>query len=232
MKKKMSRILTWNIGSFVFLKYGKYFGFRTGNKDEYFRPDVNGDLVSKTIEKINPDFLYLQEFWSPKDANQIECLKKYPHKMFLDMWYRKKGVLIASKKPFSFKMINRIPIVNYKGCNIIPIHLNSYIAAKRFRQEAAIERVLPDLKGKEILMGDTNLWEIKNIFLFSKDRQTYIKFTRSLTDISKKIESTNFFGFATDKVFASKDLKIGKISSPRIRGSFMDHDLIYFDLEI
>lgn len=70
----MLRICTWNIGCFSFLKYVKYFEIKfKGQKiiHEYFQPKINGNFVSKHIEQINPDIIFLQEFYFPKDTESI-----------------------------------------------------------------------------------------------------------------------------------------------------------------
>ena len=127
----MTRILTWNIGSFVFLKFGKYLEYPPKASHEYFHPEINAKLVSDSLSKIDPDFLFLQEFWNPSDAKNIEYLKEYPYQQYLDMWYRKESTLIASKKPFSVEMMEGFPLVMWGGLKMVPIHLNSYSSEKR-----------------------------------------------------------------------------------------------------
>ena len=225
----MFRIMSWNIGSFVFLKYGKYFGGITGNQHEYFQPNLNGDLVSNTIKNINPDFLYLQEFWFTEDAEKIDFLKEYPHRVFLDMWYRKSGALIAGKKPFSQKLIQDFHIITCENFTIVPVHLNSFNFSKRLEEINKLCEVLSTMTHPTILLGDTNIWSRKNKFLFSKDKQGYLKLIEFFVDASKNIASTTFYGFGLDKIFISKDVAIETIISPKIRGRFMDHYPIYID---
>lgn len=228
----MFRIMSWNIGSFVFLKFGKYFGGITGNQHEYFQPNLNGDLVSDTIKNINPDFLYLQEFWFTEDADKIDSLREYPHRIFLDMWYRKSGAMIASKKPFSQKLIHDFHIITYQNLTIIPIHLNSFNFSKRLKEIEKLHEILSATAHPIILLGDTNIWSRKNKFLFLKDKLGYLKLTELLIDASKNIISTCFFGFGLDKIFVSKDVMIKAVMSPKIRGRFMDHYPIYLDAKL
>ena len=221
--------MSWNIGSFVFLKYGKYFGGITGNQHEYFQPNLNRDLVSNAIKNINPDFLFLQEFWFTEDAEKIDFLKEYPYRVFLDMWYRKNGALIASKKPFQQKLVHDFSIITCENLTIIPIHLNSFNFSKRYKEIEKLHGILSATAHPIILIGDTNIWSRKNKFLFSKDKQGYLRLAESLVDASKDIVSTNFFGFGLDKIFVSRDVVIEAVMSPKIRGRFMDHYPIYID---
>ena len=226
------RIMSWNIGSFVFLKYGKYFGGLTGDQHEYFQPNLNGNLISNVTQDINPDFLYLQEFWFPKDAKKIKILEEYPHQVFIDTWYRRSGVLIASKKQFSQKLIAGFPIITCDDFTIIPIHLNSFSSSIRLKEIKKLCEILSIVTQPIVLLGDTNIWSRKNLFLFSKDKEGYLKLTESLIDASKNIMSTNFFGFGLDKIFVSKAITIETVASPKIRGKFMDHYPIYIDANL
>ena len=121
-----TRFLTWNIGSFYFLKFGSFFGFKSHDAFEYYQPKKNNKLVSNFIKSIDPDFIYLQEFYNPSDEHTIEYLKEYPYRVFLDMWYRKKGALIAGKKPFQHKQVDGINHIYYEELTILPIHFNSF----------------------------------------------------------------------------------------------------------
>ena len=86
----------------------------------------------ESIEKINPDFLFLQEFYSPLDASQIESLKEYPHKIYLDMWYRKQSTLIASKKPITLEMIKEekkladLPLIKQSRLSVMLISKENF----------------------------------------------------------------------------------------------------------
>jgi len=213
------------------MKYAKHIGFASKDEYEYFQPDVNAHLVSNTIKTIDPDFLFLQEFWNPSDADTIEQLKEYPYRQFLDMWYRKSGACIASKKPFSIEIIDGFSIVHYENLNIIPIHLNSFSPLKRLEETTILNKISKSLSEKTIILGDTNIWSRKNFYLFSKDIQSYAKLCKSYSDVSAPIIATNFLGFKLDKVFTSKDIIIEKIESPRIRGDYMDHYPIFFDIQ-
>lgn len=223
--------MSWNIGSFVFLRYLKYFGI-TAHQYEYFQPKLNGVFVSNTIQNIDPDFLYLQEFWFPKDSNDIQFLQTYPYKVFFDTWYRQKSILIASKKPFSHDILDGFPIIKCNGFTLIPIHLNSFSPTKRSEQIDKLCEILSTVKSPVILLGDTNIGSRQNKFLFSKDKQGYLKLTTLLKDASKDIISTSFFGFGLNKIFTSKNVRIEATLSPKIRGKFMDHYPIYVDAQL
>ena len=229
----MTRILTWNIGSFSFLKYAKYFGIKyKGQKilHEYFQPNLNGIFVSKSIEKLNPDILFLQEFFYPEDVKSIEILKNYPYQKLIHTWYHKHSILVASKYEFLITEKDNFSIIYLKDLNFIPVHLNSFYALKRL-EDCLILRELSKNIPNLLILGDTNIWSMEDRFLFSNDKKAYKIITKHLLDFSKNILSTSYFGFGLDKVFGSNNLKVTKIESPRIRGSFMDHYPIVVDLD-
>jgi endonuclease/exonuclease/phosphatase family metal-dependent hydrolase len=229
----MIRILTWNIGSFSFLKYAKYFGIKyKGHKilNEYFQPNINGVFVSKSIEKLNPDILFLQEFYHPKDVGSIEILKKYQYKKLIHTWYHKHSILIASKCKFMITEKNNFSLISMKDLNFIPIHLNSFYALKRLDDCLILRELSKDIPNL-LILGDTNIWSRGDKFLFCNDKRAYSVITEHLLDFSKKILSTSYFGVGLDKVFVSKSLIIKDIKSPQIRSSYMDHYPIIVDLE-
>lgn len=224
----MIKIMTWNIGSFVFLKYKAW-----GGRDhyEYFQPSRNGDVVSKGIKSMDPDIVFLQEFWSEKDAESIKSLEMYPFRQFVDMWYRKSGMLIASKKPFTLSSVQGYSVVSYIDYTIIPIHLYSFDSSKRYKESCVLNELLPETNLKKIILGDTNIWSRNGFYLFSNDYCSYKQLTTSLVDVSKDITSTNYYGFGLDKIFASKDLVHQVLNSPRLRGRYMDHYPVYVEFK-
>jgi len=228
----MLRICTWNIGCFSFLKYAKYFGIKfKGQKiiHEYFQPKINGNFVSKYIEQINPDIIFLQEFYFPKDTESIEVLKNYPYQKLVHAWYHKHCILIASKKEFKIKEDNSFSIVSYGELNFIPIHLNSFSALKRIEDSLILNEFAKHVSGL-IILGDTNIWSRGEKFIFLNDKKAYKILTERLNDFSKKIISTTYAGLGLDKVFGSKNIQVKNIESPKIRSHFMDHYPIFFDI--
>ena len=155
----MIRILTWNIGSFSFLKYIKYFGIKyKGQKiiHEYFQSKINGDFISKSIKKIDPDILFLQEFYFSEDTKYIEILKNYPYQKLINTWYHKHSILIASKHKFTILEKDKFSIISYGKLNFIPIHLNSYYASKRLKDLITLNKITKNLQNI-IILGDTNI---------------------------------------------------------------------------
>jgi endonuclease/exonuclease/phosphatase family metal-dependent hydrolase len=230
----MLKILTWNIGSFSFLKYAKYFGIKyKGQKvnHEYFQPKINGNFVSSYIEKTDPDIVFLQEFYSPEDVQSIEVLKNYPHKKLISAWYHKHCILVASKQPFEITEEGSFSIVSYGGLNFIPIHLNSFSALKRFKDATILNDVAKTISNA-IILGDTNIWSRGTKFLFRNDKKTYEVFTENLVDLSRQLISTTCTGFGLDKAFGSHNIKLTDIQSPKIRGYFMDHYPVSFDISL
>jgi len=228
----MLRICTWNIGCFSFLKYAKYFGIKfKGQKiiHEYFQPKINGDFVSKYIDKINPDIIFLQEFYFPEDTKSIEGLKNYPYQKFVHAWYHKHCILIASKKEFEIKENNFFSIVSCGEFNFIPIHLNSFSALKRLDDSLILDEFAGYISNL-IILGDTNIWSRGEKFIFSNDKKAYKILTEKLSDFSQKIISTSYAGLGLDKVFGSKNIQVKNIESPKIRSHFMDHYPVLFDI--
>lgn len=228
----MIRIITWNIGSFSFLKYIKYFGIKYKSQKiihEYFQPKINGDFVSKSIKKINPDILFLQEFYFAEDIKYINILKNYPYQKLINTWYHEHSILIASKDEFTVAEKDNFSIISCNGLNFIPIHLNSYYASKRLNDSITLSEITRNLQNI-IILGDTNIWSRGSWFFFKNDRKAYKIIIKHFSDFSKKIISTSFFGLGFDKVFSSKNLKVTKIESPKIRSHFMDHYPVVFEL--
>ena len=228
------KILTWNIGSFSFLKYAKLFGFKYKDQKilhEYFQHIINGGFVSKAIEEINPDILFLQEIYDINDPKYIEILKNYPYQKLVDTWYHAHSILIASKHEFITNEVDNFFVVFCNGINFIPVHLNSFYAEKRLADAFILNNITSGLQNV-VILGDTNIWSRGNKFLFKNDRKAYKVFCQNLVDFSKDIISTSYIGFGLDKIFGSKNLKILNIGSPKIRSVFMDHYPITVDLEV
>lgn len=230
----MIKILTWNIGSFSFLKYAKYFGLSYKGKKiqhEYFQSKINGDFVSKFIEKQNPDVLFLQEIYYPEDIKDISVLKNYPYTKLIHTWYHKHSILVASKYEFFVSEKDNFSIILVNGLNLIPVHLNSFSALKRFKDSIILNKLSKKLSNV-LVLGDTNIWSRGNKFLFINDKKTYNILTENLSDFSKNILSTSYFGFGLDKVFGSKNLIATNIDSLMIRNHFMDHYPITVDIDV
>ena len=230
------KILTWNIGSFIFIKYFKYLGIKNiGNQpieNEYFQPILNGKFVSEQIREIDPDILFLEEFYTPDDSEYIPILKDYPYKKFINAWYRKDTILIASKEKIEIKM--KKPYLYIISCcrniHFIPVHLNSFQASIRLSEIKTINGLLKKLKNT-ILLGDVNIWSHGKVFLFKEDKILYKKLTTSLKDFSEHIKSTTFIGFSLDKIFGDTKLNIKNVKVIKKRGRYMDHYPLYAELD-
>jgi endonuclease/exonuclease/phosphatase family metal-dependent hydrolase len=223
------RLLTWNIGSFVTRKYFRFF-IKESEKFKYFQPKINALLVSEQIKKIDPDFIFLQEFYYREDAKEIEALKSYEFKSYLDMWYGEGRALIASKIPFTSHTENDINYVSLSNLTVIPIHLHSY-SAKRRQQEIDKIKATFENKTNIILLGDFNIWNRKKFFIFKDDIKLTLLLKSCLKELSKDILSTTYLGFALDKIFVSKDITVNSLPiSPKVRGKYMDHYPVYFEI--
>lgn len=228
------RIITWNIGCFSFLKFAKYLGISScGHKifNEYFQPEINGNFVSKYIEDSKPDILFLQEIYKVNDVDSIKILEQYPYKKLINTWYHKHSILVASKYEFSVNEREDFSVITFKDLNFIPIHLNSFYAKRRLEDCNYINSLISGMNNV-IVLGDTNIWSRGDEFIFSNDKRAYKEITKNLVDYSKELISTTYIGLGFDKVFGSKNLKVSNIKSPKIRGHFMDHYPIVFDIEV
>ncbi len=229
----MTRILTWNIGSFAFLQFAKPFLIRFKGQrlsNQYFQPILNGGFVSDKIKTINPDVLILQEFYYPDDAQSIGVLTEYPYREFIDAWYRERSILIASKNPFTIEERNSFPLIVFRNLNVLPMHLNSFHPSKRLAESQILKNIVRELNDV-IMLGDSNVWSRGGRFLFPKDRQTYLNLAECLSDFTHGIISTTCFGFGLDKAFGSHNLDVMSAESPRWRGYFMDHYPVVLDLQ-
>jgi endonuclease/exonuclease/phosphatase family metal-dependent hydrolase len=223
------KLLTWNIGSFVTRKYTHIF-FNDYEKFEYFQPKLNSALVDKVIKEVNPDFIFLQEIYDRGDVKDVCSVKDYKFKKYIDVWYGKKRTLILSKRPFVLAEKNKIYYIYIEDFTIIPIHLNSYSAKKRFISIKKIQKTFSANK-KLILLGDFNIWNRLNFFIFKNDFKTVQLLKSFLIEMSAKSFSTTYLGFSLDKVFVSKDILFSHQAQVlKQRGSYMDHYPVYFEI--
>ena len=70
----------------------------------------------------------------------------------------------------------------------------------------------------------------RKFFFFRNDRRGYKIMTEHLLDFSKRLFQLLLLVLGLIKFFGSKNLKITKIKSPRIRSHFMDHYPIVLEL--
>jgi endonuclease/exonuclease/phosphatase family metal-dependent hydrolase len=233
-KPNTMKILTWNIGSFSFLKYTNSVNFSyKKNKilHEYFQPQINGAFVSDFIKKIGPDILFLQEIYSEKDILAIEALTHYSHQTLVSTWYHKHSILIASKSAFTIKSVGEFPVFDFGDMRIIPIHFNSFKATLRLKDVVFIKQAITTIQ-PVVVLGDTNFWKIKNFFFFRKDKEAYTLLTENLNDTSKQSGSTSVAGLEFDKIFCSKSIQVKRVTCKKVRGKFMDHYPLFVDITI
>ena len=228
------RIITWNIGCISFLKFFKFLNIKyKGQKitHEYFQAKINGEKVSKFLEKMNPEIIFLQEIYSKKDLQYIHILKKYPYQTFINTWYHKHSILVASKKKIKVLKNEKFSSLLIEKINFIPIHLNSFSAKKRLRDSFRLKK-MAGKNNKTIILGDTNIWSRRKIFLFKNDKKAYEIITKHLLDFTYNIKSTSILGFSLDKVFGSKNILLKKIEVEKERGAFMDHYPVILEIEV
>jgi endonuclease/exonuclease/phosphatase family metal-dependent hydrolase len=223
------KILNYNVGLFFFFRYIKFLKLKS-IKNEYFNPNLNGEFISDFIEKTNPDILFLQEIYNKNDIENINSLKKYPHREFVNTWYHKHSILIASKEKFSIFAKDKFHIISINNFNFLPIHLNSFSAKKRLMDANILNNISQEINNL-IILGDTNIWKKENNFIFKNDKKSYKKLSEYLTEFSSKIKSTTYINFKLDMIFGSKNLQISNIKCPKIRGKLMDHYPIIFNLD-
>lgn len=234
MEASTLKILTWNIGVFQPLTYLKVFGKRFNSnfiEHEFFHRE-NGVFISEHIKETSPDLIILQEIFSFDDIESIPGLKEYPHIKLIETWGHN-NICIASKKPFALKNTgNMFQIIEYEGFHIIPLHLNSFSAKKRFKEIDQLCEVLKNIPDQKdiVLIGDTNLWERKKRFLFSQDKKSYLLLTSLIREVDSEIIATHRFGAYIDKVFCSDNIKIKKVDCYRKSRYFMDHYPLHVEI--
>ncbi len=223
------RILTWNIGCFIFLKYKNLHKGIIDHSLEYFQPKLNGNFVSGVIGDTGADVIFLQEFWQSEHVEMISSLKQYPYLFFMDMWYRKSGALIASKFPFTHKIEDDVTSIECEGYKIFPVHLNSYFSNERLRESNSIIcRIQKD--EKTIILGDFNIWSWGNFFPCRQDRKIYLNFKSVLHDASVGLKTT-FLRTGLDKIFVSQNMVVQRCEVLGTRGICMDHYPLCVDIE-
>lgn len=197
------KIMSWNIGSMVPIKWRimDFFGCRA--KHEYFQSE-NGRTVSCVLQNVEPDVVVLQEIWDPSDVLAIEFLDRYPYRVFCNTWYRDQSVCIASKHPI--QVILADAVFRVEGVHILPIHFDSFSAKKRVSDVTSLLHRLSGID-RAVILGDTNLWSWFSYCISQTDRISYMRLTSRLIDATKDA-ATGFLGASLDKIFVTKNLQV------------------------
>lgn len=219
----MTRVMTWNIGSFSFLKFHPQY------KHEYFQPNLNGKFVSEILGNQSPDIIFLQEVFDKEDLTCIPILKDYPYQKLIPTWYHEHGIACMSKQPIDSYKKHTFTVIVVNGVSYIPLHLHSFSAQKRLDDIYYLNKLITDIPDL-VILGDTNIWQRKSIFLFQKDKQAYGEIIKNCIDITKDIISTSILGFSLDKVCTTKNININNAHVIGKRGKYMDHYPVVFDI--
>ncbi len=229
----MTKVLTWNVGSWSFLQYAKHFHLSYKNQKivhEYFQSRINGTMISSFIKKTDPDIFFLQEIADlHTDLQNIKILKNYPYREFARSSHELHHILIASKKPLTKNTKKHFIIVRQKDDDVfyVPVHLNTFSSHSRAKDITTLTQ-LTHKYPKLIIAGDTNIFRARRRFLLRKDKKTYRHITATMKDATHSIVSTTAFGLMLDRVFHSSTITIKNAHSPRVRGRFMDHYPVVF----
>lgn len=220
------KILTWNLGSFSWMKYAAkmHYAYK-GNifEHEYFQPKINGAFVNHELLRISADIICLQEFHDEIDIESISILASYPYKAFVSPWYHSHSILIASKLPFTIsKHMGSSTEVSFERFALFPVHFNSFSARKRHEQVVELCTYIKTLSLPHIVLGDTNFWKIRNLFIFASDERSYKLLANTRQDVTSEVSFTPF-GMEFDEILISKEFNLQQVKQESSRGAFMDH---------
>ena len=229
----MTKILSWNVGSFFFLKYAaqlklKHKGITIPH--QYFNGKLNGDFVSENIVDINPDIIILQEVTEEKDLEYLPALIDYPFQKFVGTIYHDHFMLVASKTPLSMSKFGLYTIFDNGEFKFIPIHF-APLSSKTKQHEVRLIKEFTDNASRTLIIGDSNLWSIRGLFLLRGDKKAYKMLTDEMVDFGKWINRAVITGFEFDKVIGTPDITISDLQCLRRKQAFMDHFPIVVEVE-
>jgi endonuclease/exonuclease/phosphatase family metal-dependent hydrolase len=218
------KILSWNIGNFIWSKHlprRQHYSFYTPNLPE----------VSALIKKENADTVFLQEIHTEEDAHIIfESFPEFKHKTIVYSQDRFSKSIFMSK--YEIEHIHHTENDDYiiGGISFFTVHLNAFSPEKRYRK---VLRILDDLQhSKTVILGDTNFWIIKDRFLSSRDRLSYNKITSNHKDILKSLGPTCRMFMALDKIFITEDLSSENEKIVKHNIGQIDHYMVVADINI
>ena len=212
------KIISWNIGNFIWAKYFKQSGHYAFDKDDL--PDI-----LNLIKPENADVIFLQEVRHSHDADLIlKSLPEFSYSTIVRDADTEHNSLFLSKYPIL--EIHHTNSNDYiiEDITFFPIHFNAFSPQTRFDQAKLLIPDLPSTKG--VILGDTNFWIVLNYFLSKHDKITYNSIVKDHIDLLKDYGHTNRAFLALDKFFVTKDLKFSDIKLTKHKISYIDHYMI------
>lgn len=211
------KIVSFNIGNFVWVLY-------TQRAPHYaFQKKDTHDIVSLVMSE-NADVIFLQEIATHEDADMLRS--HFPHLAH--------SLKIKTETHALSLFLSRYPIeevhhtcsndYHINGVTFFPIHLYAFSSKVRSTQT---DLLLPDLpKEKGVILGDTNFWIYKNLFISKRDKMSYHKITKTYTDCLRHLGATCRIKLSLDKIFLTKDLQAAGTHIVKHRIGSVDHYLI------
>ncbi len=217
------KIVSWNIGNFIFAKY-------LPSRQHYCFYNKNIKEVVEMVKNEDADMVFLQEVLGEKDKELIfNNFPEFKYRVSINTNDRESSSLFLSK--YEIQEIHHTYSNDYiiNGVTFFPIHLNAFSPKKRYEYSSLLTKDLPNEKG--VILGDTNFWIFKNYFLFNRDKKSYLKILDNHIDILKNLGYTCRMFLALDKIFTTKDIKTKNQKILKHKIGFMDHYLISAEIE-
>jgi len=212
------KIISWNIGNFIWLKHlpGKgHYAFQSGDIEE----------VATLLQKENADVIFLQEVPMGEDVDMLSLrFKDHPFMFSISAYDRDSVSLFLSRYPIEEVHHTNSNDYIINSVTFFPIHLNAFSPKSRYSH---VQNLLPDLpKSRGIILGDTNFWILNGSFFSRRDKGSYKKIINNHIDILKNLGATCRFFLSLDKIFVTKDLSYSQAKITKHTIGHIDHYMI------
>ncbi len=211
------KIISWNVGNFIFAKYflgRKHYCFDVRDMKE----------VSEKIKKENPDTVFLQEIMNEDVAFVIQNFTELKYSMVIRSDERQSKSVFLSRHEIKEIVHTNSNDYIINGITFFPIHLNAFSPKKRYEQASILAKDLSEKNA--VVLGDTNFWIFKNIFISKCDKKSYKKILENHVDILKKLGHTCKIFLSLDKIFVTKDIKVKNQKIVKHNIGWIDHYMI------
>jgi len=232
-QKQKIRIMTWNLGQFIWMRLvGRLFPIH-GNKNRYQNYNKgNSQVIKNIISEIKPDIFIAQELEKNTVISDFWEGDESIH--FSPSYYRHFQKLYIGKekgKSVFLKNHKELTIIELEKFIIFSVHLNAFSAKKRYEEINSICDLSKSYEKPIICLGDFNLWKRGDLFLFKYDYLAYKKISQYFNYATRDISYTTPIGFSLDNIFTKK-ITIKNAGIIYENGLYMDHYPIYLDFEI
>lgn len=212
------KIISWNIGNFIWLKYFP-------NRKHYAFQKENIDDVTAMLIKEQADIIFLQEVPHGEEVELItQRFKDHIYTIAIPSYDKESVSLFLSKYPITELHHTYSNDYHINGITFFPIHLNAFSPEKRRTRVAKLLEDLPERRG--IILGDTNFWIYNNFFFSKRDKRSYKQITKNHIDILRDSGPTCRFFLSLDKIFITEDLNFKNQKITKHRIGHIDHYMI------